>query len=534
MTRMNKTKQATISQKSSPQKTLQNTPPSESEFDWRVRVFDSLSFPTRILKADTTVIAVNDIYLQQTGEQLADVVGRPCEACYHLEAIDHLCPCTNTDIKDCPIRKTVETKTAQSVVLQNRGNDGKERWEDRIFSPILGDDGEVQYIIESVRDVTRIKTLEKMYSGVRELMEKLVQSSVSGIMAADRSGNIMLMNKAAEKLFGYTIEEADTVTIEDFYPPGTARAIMRKLRDPDIGEKGKLPATKVNILTKGQEEIPVEMTAAILYEEEKEAATAAIFNDLRERLLVEKQLSDAQTQVMQSEKMASLGRLAAGVAHEINNPLTSILLYGNMMQEKLEEDHPLSQNLEYILDDAERCREIVKNLLAYSRQTRPTKNIFEINNLVLESFSLIRDQRLFMNVEVIKDLVPYPVLVNADKNQLCQVVINLIMNAFDAMEGQGTLTIKTYRNKKDEKVFIEVGDTGCGVPEDNISKIFDPFFTTKDPGQGTGLGLSMAYGILEKNKGSISIKETGPHGTTFLMELPEEVVNDEFLYISIG
>ena len=242
------------------------------------------------------------------------------------------------------------------------------------FRRFSGLTGEVDYIIESIRDVTRVKNLEKMYSGIRELIDRVVQSSVSAIIAADRRGRIIMMNKAAEVLFGHSAYYTDNVNIEDFYPPGVARDIMAKLRDERIGGRGKLPITRVNIRHKDGTDIPVEMTAVIIYEDGMETATAGIFNDLRDRLEVEQQLKDAHAQLIQSEKLASLGRLAAGVAHEINNPLTSILLYANLMREKLEKDHPLEKNLTYILEDTERCKEIVKNLLAYSRQTNPKQN----------------------------------------------------------------------------------------------------------------------------------------------------------------
>jgi PAS domain S-box-containing protein len=435
---------------------------------------------------------------------------------------------------ECPLEMVLNSGQNQSVVHKFLDTDGEEIWEERVFSPIFGDDGEVKYVIESLRDVTRVKALEKKYSDVRQLIDKVVQSSVSGIIAANREGDIILMNQAAENLFGYSVHDANLINIEDFYPAGVAREIMRKLRDPNLGEKGKLPSTQVNIITKTGEEIPVEMTATIIYEGGQEAATAAIFNDLREKQAVQKKLEEAESQLFQSEKLASLGRLAAGVAHEINNPLTSILLYGNLMREKLEAEHPLSNNLNYILEDAERCKEIVKNLLAYSRQTRPAKDVFYLNNLVGESLRLIRDQKLFMNVKVVKELDDCQILVNADKNQLCQVLINLIINAFDAMEGHGTLTLKTYRDRDSGKAYIEVTDSGGGIPQENLSKVFDPFFTTKELGKGTGLGLSMAYGIMEENHGRISIKETGPEGTTILLELPEEKVANEFHFMSIG
>lgn len=506
--------------------------PQEFEKDWRWRVFDSLSYPTRVLRPDGTIVAVNRRFVEQIDEEATAVIGRKCSTINRRYFPDQKFPCANSDA--CPLSKVIQFKKGQSIVFNIKDANGKDKWEDRVFSPILDDDGEVRYVIESVRDVSRVKILEKMYRGMRELIDNVVQSSVSGIMAADRRGNIILMNEAAEELFGHTAAEADKINIEDFYPEGVAREIMSKLRAENIGEKGKLPVTKVNILTRHGEEIPVEMTAAIIYEDGEESATAAIFNDLRERLAVDKKLSEAQNQVMQTEKMASLGRLAAGVAHEINNPLTSILLYGNIMQEKLEKDHPLGKNLDYILEDAERCRDIVKNLLAYSRQTNPKKDVFLINSLVEESLGLIRDQKLFMHIKVVKDLAAIPIYINADKNQLCQVVINLIINALDAMDGTGTLTFKTSGDPRSGRAYLEICDSGCGISQEDMSKIFDPFFTTKALGKGTGLGLSMAYGVLEENQGKISVKETGPGGTTIMLQLPAIATSGGTLFDSIG
>jgi len=506
--------------------------PKKYEIDWRLRVFDSLSYPTRILLPDGTIIAVNQKYLEDVDSDGEGVIGKKCRDIEHL----YLSCRQGAGLCDngCPLVEAATKKKGQSIVFNTTDDKGLQRWEDRVFSPILGDDGEVCYIIESFRDITRVKTLEKMYSGMRQLIDNVVQSSVSSIMAADRQGNIILMNSAAEELFGYTAKEADEVNIEDFYPEGVARDIMKKLRAPSIAEKGKLPATKVNVRTKEGKEIPVEMTAAIIYEEGRESATAAIFNDLREKLAVEKKLKEAQAQVAQTEKMASLGRLAAGVAHEINNPLTSILLYGNIMQEKMEAENPNKKNLDYILEDAGRCKEIVKNLLAYSRQTNPKKEIFLLNALVNESLNLIRDQKLFMHIEVVKDLTDDLIYIDADKSQLCQVVINLIINGMDAMAGHGTLTLTTSGKLRSGKAYLSVSDTGSGIAKDDLTKVFDPFFTTKAPGKGTGLGLSMAYGILQENNGKIYVAQTGPTGTTITMELPAMADSAGLLFDSIG
>jgi PAS domain S-box-containing protein len=508
------------------------TEQEKQELEWRMRVFDSLSFPTRILKTDGTIIAVNQVFLEKKGETEDDVIGRTCKEINQKHFPRQKFPCTKGE--ECPLCRVVTQKTGQSVLLHTIDNDGEQQWEDRVFSPIIGADGEVDYVIESIRDVTNVKRLEKMYSDVRVLIDNVVQSSVSGIIAANRKGDIILANEAAEELFGYTANEIRHVNIEDFYPKGVARDIMKMLRDENLGRKGKLPITHLEIITKSKEIIPVEMTAAIIYEGGEEMATAGIFNDLREKLAVEQKLHESQVKIGQTEKMASLGRLAAGVAHEINNPLTSILMYGSIMREKLETDHPLSQHLDYVLEDTDRCKDIVKNLLAYSRQSSSSKEVCPINTIVTESFRLLHDQRLFQHVEIRQELVNHEVLIRADKNQVCQVVINLIMNAVDAMEEHGTLTLATKVSESRSMACLSVTDTGTGISAVNISKVFDPFFTTKEPGKGTGLGLSMAYGVLEENEGGIYVEQTGPEGTTIVLELPIVSLSNEILFDSIG
>jgi two-component system NtrC family sensor kinase len=212
--------------------------------------------------------------------------------------------------------------------------------------------------------------------------------------------------------------------------------------------------------------------------------------------------------------------LSAGIAHEINNPLTGILMYSSMALETLEKDHPLTEYLSYIVEDVNRCKGIVQNLLTYSRRTKPTVGIIALDTLVDQGLNLIRDQKLFGNIAVLKELSEEMILIRGDRNRLTQVIINLVMNACVAMNGEGILTFRTYRDKPNKKAFLEVSDTGCGMPEENLTKIFDPFFTTKEPGKGTGLGLSTSYGIIHEAGGRIGVKETSPQGTTFLVELP--------------
>ncbi len=496
------------------------------EQDWRIRVFDSLSFPTLILNPDKSIESVNQVFLEKFG-QMDGIVGKKCYQLFY--ETDE--PCT---VHQCPLTQVIDDGKARSLVMRTTFGGGRERWEDRVFSPILDEDGRVLYIMESIRDVTRVKLLERELRETKEFFEGVLQSSPSAIVAAQRTGEILFMNRAAEDLFGYSMEQVlGEKSVEQVYAPGKAREIMKMLRDESCGGRGKLPPTKVEIIDAFGESIPVEMTAAIIYEGEEEVATMGIYNDLRERLAVERKLQEAQDRLAHSEKMASLGQLAAGVAHELNNPLTGILLYLNMVLERIHRNdahrEAYREDLEYVLEDANRCKNIIKDLLAYSRQAEPEREVFQLNSLVEQGLGLIRDQKLFINMTVSKELSNEMMLIHADRNQLSQVIINVVINAIDAMERRGVLTLRTYRNKPARKVFVEISDTGSGISEENLSKVFDPFFTTKGMGKGTGLGLSTAYGIVKENGGEISVKETGPKGTTFLIELPLYVPeNGEF------
>jgi two-component system NtrC family sensor kinase len=492
-----------------------------TEKDWRLRVFDSLSFPSLILRPDKTIVTANQKLLDKFGMEMNEIVGKTCHEIFYQSK-------TSCSMSMCPLPRVLAYGEGYSVLRQVFRGDGEEAWEDRVFSPILDEEGQVIYVLESLRDVTRVKTLEKALEETKEFLEKVVQSSVSAIVAADRDGNLLIMNRAAEELFGFSLKEAaGTKTVEDLYPPGKAKEIMRALRDAKRGGKGRLPATKIMIMNAKGVEIPVEITASIIYEDGKELATMGIYNDLRERLAVEKVLKETQAQLAQSEKLASLGQLAAGVAHEINNPLTGILLYASMALEKLGKNDPLCEHLKYVVEDVNRCKGIVKNLLAYSRRSTTTKEIIPLNDLVNQSLNLIRDQKLFGNIIVSKEMSGELILIHGDRNQLAQVIINLVMNASGAMDGEGVLTFRTYRDKPNKRAYLEVSDTGCGIPPENLPRIFDPFFTTKEPGKGTGLGLSTSLGIIQESGGNISVKETGPQGTTFLVELPLFVPSED-------
>jgi two-component system, NtrC family, sensor kinase len=232
------------------------------------------------------------------------------------------------------------------------------------------------------------------------------------------------------------------------------------------------------------------------------------------------ELSQMQARVAQSERLASLGMLSAGVAHEINNPLGGILALSALALEDTEPDDPRRENLTEVLRQTERCRDIVKGLLEFSRQSGASDELVDVHEVIENTLALMVNKALFFNVDVEQDLDPALPRVRADRSQLQQVFMNLIVNAVQAMNEQGTLGIRTRYHSDDDHVEVAFSDTGRGIPPAIVGRIFDPFFTTKESGQGTGLGLSIAYGIVTKHGGTIAAESELDTGTTFTIRLP--------------
>ena len=233
----------------------------------------------------------------------------------------------------------------------------------------------------------------------------------------------------------------------------------------------------------------------------------------------DEKLHRAHQQLAKTEKLTALGGMAAGVAHEINNPLGGILLYSNLVLEDIPEDSPARENMEKIIYQTNRCKEIVQNLLDFARTPTGDMLPLKINNVIKTSLNLVKDQAMFHGIEIDTRLAENLPEVIGDKSRLEEVFVNLFINAADAMNGKGRLTITTMPGTNNS-VKISVSDTGTGIDEEHLPHIFEPFFTTKEPGRGTGLGLSIAYGIIRKHNGAIDAESEPGKGTTFIIFLP--------------
>jgi two-component system NtrC family sensor kinase len=243
---------------------------------------------------------------------------------------------------------------------------------------------------------------------------------------------------------------------------------------------------------------------------------AESFNAMTENLAL------ARKQIYQSNKLASLGQLTAGIAHEINNPLTGVLTYSSFLLKRVPEDSEMKEDLGTIVREAKRCREIVKGLLDFSRQATTHRALIDCNEVIERSLNILDNQLSVANIAVTKTLQPDLPGVLGDSNQLLQVLINLLVNSTDAIGDSGGEIFLSSSTKKLEQgphVEIKVADTGCGIPSAQVDRVFEPFFTTKGT-EGTGLGLAVVWGIISDHGGFIAVDSKPDRGTTFTLHLP--------------
>ncbi len=239
---------------------------------------------------------------------------------------------------------------------------------------------------------------------------------------------------------------------------------------------------------------------------------------LRER---DERLKDfARKKIMESERLAVVGQLSAGVAHELNNPLQGIVTYAHLLLERIPAGDPSRDAVQKIAAQADRCREIIRSLLDFSRPRKPQVRPADINAVLRECLALLQGQAMFHNIEIVTDLAVDLPVATVDPAQVQQVLMNLIINAAEAMEGAGRLRLATRFVPTERTVEASICDTGHGIQPGDLDRIFDPFFTTKGIGRGTGLGLSISYGIVKEHRGTITVDSQVGRGSTFTVRFP--------------
>jgi two-component system, NtrC family, sensor kinase len=348
--------------------------------------------------------------------------------------------------------------------------------------------------------------LERM----REFSENILESLNDGLAVVNRDDRIVRWNRRLEELYGIRHEQAVTRRLDEIFEPGFLEVLRSARRESAEGSA----FYRVPLTTRHEpvRRLLVNLATTPLRDSDGAiAGTIVIIEDISARVQLEEQLQI-------SEKMASIGLLAAGVAHEVNTPLTGISSFTQMLLQNAEPDDPKTKVLEKIERQTFRAAKIVNGLLNLARPAHTDSAAVDVNVVINDVLALLEHQLRTGRIQVRKELSSSPLLVQGVEYKLQQVFLNLFLNARDAMPRGGWLTIAT---REDESgAMVEVADTGSGIPPEQLSRIYDPFFTTKDLGKGTGLGLSITYGIVQEHGGTMTCDSAVGKGTRFMLSLP--------------
>jgi two-component system, NtrC family, sensor kinase len=367
----------------------------------------------------------------------------------------------------------------------------------------------------------------------RELLEnisfqrRLIDSSMDGILGCDRRGVVVTINRAMERMLGLPRHEVlGKRRVDDFFSPEAFSAVEKDLGEDRYGGPGRLSLYETQIAARNGSSIPVQLSVTEILDKEGRDGLVFFFRDLRDIRRLEREMAD-QARILHQDKMMSLGRLAASVVHEINNPLSGILNYARLMKRVMgrgsltpAQAEKFKGYLDLVESETARCSGIVSGLLNFSRSGKSEQSDVDVPELVGRSLLLSRHRLEQQEVEVAVDLPRGLPLVRGDPNQLQQCLINLILNAIDAMPGGGRLALRAGLDRDGATLFISVEDTGTGIAGGDLPHIFEPFFTTKREGYGVGLGLSTVYGIVELHGGDVEAESSPGRGTTITVRLP--------------
>jgi PAS domain S-box-containing protein len=405
--------------------------------------------------------------------------------------------------------------------LVNRRKDGSVYTEDETITPVVAADGTVTHFIAVKQDVTEYQEVRERLKARDDLFRLLLENALDIITILDPDGTIRYESPAVLRILGWEPHELEGHRAFEFMPEEDAAKAIALLQNL-LAAPGATGMLEFRFRHKDGTWRILEAIGKNMLDHPMLAGFLVNSRDVTERRRVEDELGRQQAARIQSEKLADMGTLLAGVAHELNNPLTVVSGYSSILRQTLG-DGPSRERLDRIAAAAERCVRIVRNFLALARQHPPERQKVDANRVVREAVELLAYPLRVDNVEVRLELAEDLPTLWADPHQLHQVVVNLITNAHQAMHGNTAsrrLTLRTRFRAADSRVSIEVIDTGGGIPPEVLGRIFEPFFTTKPMGQGTGLGLPLCLGIVEGHGGTLRVDSKVGEGTTLTIELP--------------
>ena len=365
-------------------------------------------------------------------------------------------------------------------------------------------------------DQTQIVNLEQRIRETHDFLNNIIHSSPNAIIGADVDGTVIVWNQGAGETLGYTSNEViGKLDVRKLYFDDMAYEVMRMLRGPDYGGPGKLRSYTMTFRHKDGHRVEGALSANLIFDDAgKELASVGFFQDLSERIGMERKLQRTQEQLLQSEKLAAMGRLTSQLAHELNNPLYGIMNTLELMKTEIPPTNKRRRLLEMSLSETMRLADMLRKMLSFSKPDQEERTPVDINTIIDEILMLHEKQLREHDIKITTQLGEGLKPVRASKNQLRQVFLNLISNARDAMPEGGVLRVHTDGN--DKQVRITLSDTGVGIKPEHLNRIFDTFFTTKTESvKGVGLGLSVCYGFIKDHGGDIQVESELGQGTIF-------------------
>ena len=489
--------------------------------DFLENIIESMEGGVLAVNKDSKITLFNRSAEEITGYKRDEVLGKDCCDILKSELCDKVCPLEE-------IIDTGEPVFNYEITITNKA--GEKTPVNITSSPLRSKNNEIIGAIDNFRDLTKHKGLWGKLRQERNKAHQYLNIAGVIIIAINNKGFVSLINKKGCLVLGYKEEEILGKNWFDLCVPEKDREERKVMFEKVmVGEIEEQEDYENTILTKSGEERVIAWHNTTVYDEQNQIiGTLSSGEDITKR----KQTED---ELIRSEKLASLGQLAASVAHEVNNPLAGILVYVKLLLKKYQNNNLQTEKTEEQLikmeKELDRTSRIIKNLLDFSRQSEPNIRPIEINAIIEAALLLVGHQISLDNVKLEKRLEENLPLVNADFDKIQQVLINIILNATQAMPDGGKLTLVTsiedgivLGETVKKTVRIDIRDTGVGIPKENLSKLFTPFFTTKAKGKGVGLGLPVVHGIIEQHKGKIEVESEPGKGTTFSIYL--EVMNE--------
>jgi two-component system NtrC family sensor kinase len=471
------------------------------------KILDSLPDAVMVVDEEGQIQRVNQRFERVTAIPAADVIGRTCQnlVCKAKHAggcADHSCP----RITAMSTGKRLTVVQQESCIGWSRRSEGEYYYE-VTANPIWDSAGRISVVVTS-REVTEQILLKRETEVSARRFDQIFNSVHGLITIKDMAGCYQLANPAAERFYRLGSEEFLGKTAEEILPAQSAATIVAN--DAELVKKRQhLNHTEVLDLRGREHTLITERMLLTDYRGEPVGICSVSNNVTDSRRL--------QHDLVQSEKHAAVGKLAAGVAHEINNPLTGILTFAEELHEDLGEDTPAREDAAVIIRETMRCRRIVRDLLDFSRQDQPDRQLTCIGPIIDRTLGLVANQASFHDIRFRRELEDCRLRIKVDPNQIQQVLLNLIINSRDAMKGKGNITIST--GEQGNRVVLQIADRGCGIPDEQLEQIFEPFYSTKGE-QGNGLGLAVVRSIIEQHGGKIRVESTVGQGSSFSISFP--------------